>query len=149
MPDNNLVNLVGKDTIAISSKEKPIIGTYALASCMAIIITDHKTYALAHILNDYESLIYEMVNLFEKGNLSVMIIPGFYKDYERITKLIAFLNDHQNFLYYDFNIELKDLKEFINPEFSSIEFAFDTRTQKFINVDYDTLLKEGNDYGRN
>ena len=116
MPNNNLVNLVGKDIIAVSSKEKPIIGTYALATCMAIIITDHETYALAHILNDYENLIYEMVNLFKKGSLSVMIIPGFYKDYERITKLIAFLNNHQNFLYYDFNIELKDLTEFINKD---------------------------------
>ena len=142
--DFDLLITASMNKYVCSSKEHPILGTYALATCIGIIIyDDYGNFNLAHIASEYELIIKRMVKNMKNTNpIKVIIIPGYYTRVETIYEIIEYLKSRENFLYYDFEIEIKILKNYINEELPSIEFAFDTRTKEFIKPDYDKYLKE-------
>lgn len=145
----NNVALANMNEFVQATPEKPILGTCSLATCIGLILSDGKTTMLAHICNDYEPIILEMLNYLEPGVIKTTIIPGYYLREERITNLKNYLNDHHIFSKYDFDIEVRDLFEYVNPKFNSIEFGYDTIKKEFIKLDFDQIIKEENDYGRN
>lgn len=140
--DLEQIKIAGMNEIVIATDDYPIIGTYALATCVGIIITDKRgTYALGHILNDYDILIKEMLKPMQNKNpLSVTLIPGTKTSKEKLEEIIKFLNNRKIFLTYDFDIEIKNLKHFENGRFHSIEFAYDTSKQEFLKPNYDELI---------
>lgn len=121
-----------------SDEEHPILGTYALASCIGLIASDkNKTYLL-HVGTDYHDLIQDTLNLLQ-GVLQVLIIPGYYTEMESIEGLTNDLKEC------DPNLQIRtlNLSEFRNEEFTSIEFLYDTRRKEFIKGDFDCLLGRG------
>ncbi len=145
MSDFSILAIAGMNEYVLSSLDKPVIGTYALASCMGILIKDNDgNYALAHIIDNYEGMLLEMIKkLSNTGPMKAIIIPGFYTRDEQIEKLISFLKNKDYFLLYDFEIKVQKLPGFKNSAYESIEFGFDTRTGEFIKLDYDKILSKG------
>lgn len=136
------IRIANMNEIVFASDNHPIIGTYALATCVGIIMTDNKgNYCLGHILNDYDILINDMLKPMQnKENISVTIIPGTYTTPEKLEEIITFLNNREMFLPYNFAITIKKLKHFENQKFHSIEFAYDTTKNEFIKPNYDDLI---------
>ena len=64
MVDANLIKLAEFNETVYPSPSKPYIGTYNLTNGLAIYVTDGCNSALTHTLNDYDTLIAEILNLF-------------------------------------------------------------------------------------
>ncbi len=143
--ENNLdlLNVADMNSYVFSSPEKPIIGTCALVPCMGVLFKDSlETYALAHILHDYEGMIMELVSkLSREDKIDVVIIPGTETREETIVEFEKFLNNRDNFLLNDFCIKIVSLSDFVNKDLDSIEFGYDTRTGQFIKIDYDKYFQ--------
>lgn len=141
--DLSLLNAISMNEYTFATKEKPIIGTYALASCLGIIIGDnHGNYAIAHILNDYDKIIKSMLKgMVNDSILKVILIPGYDTRTSKIYEIIEYLKSRDNFFLYDFDIEIKNLSNYINEETESIEFAFDIRTKEFVKPNYNEYLE--------
>lgn len=140
--DLNLINIANMNEIVFSTPSRPLIGTYALATCVGIIITDDNgNYSLGHILNNYDLLIHEMLKKMQNINpIKIILIPGIYTTNQKLKEIIKFLNICQKILNYNFEIQIKDLRNFKNRRFHSIEFAFDTRTKEYLKPNYDELI---------
>ncbi len=138
----NNINIASMNEVVYATPENPIIGAYALATCLGIIITDgHGHYALGHILNDYDLLIHKMLKQMENTNaLKVSLIPGKNTTKNKLEEIIKHLSNHKKFLYYDFEIEIKDLRNYENQRFHSIEFAYNTKTNEYLKPNYDELI---------
>lgn len=145
MSDTTNIAIANMNEYVLSSPDKPIIGTYALAACIGIIVKDNDgNYAIAHISDNYEGMLLEMIKkLSNTGPMQAMIIPGTYTRDEQIEELINFLRNKDYFLLYDFEIKVQKLPGFKNSAYESIEFGFDTRTEEFIKLDYDKILNKG------
>ena len=127
-----------------SSPSTPILGTCALATCNAVILTNNEKYVLGHLSKEYQALLNDMYQRFLKSEkLEALIIPGYYKN-------IAQIRDISNYLQkLNINSKIIYLDNYLNKEYESIEFGYDTRTNKFIKIDYDLIFKEEQNHGRN
>ena len=121
-----------------SDKEHPILGTYALASCIALIFSDENKTYLLHVGTDYQSLIQDTLNLLQE-NRQVLVIPGYYTEMETIALLTNYLKECDR----DLQIRTLNLSEFRNEEYTSIEFLYDTRRKEFIKGNFNELLGRG------
>lgn len=141
----NSIKVADMNEYVLATPTTPLIGTYALATCLGLIMYDeHNHFALAHISSDYKNLISQMLRqMINTAPIHVIIIPGYDTYPEKIYEIIAYLKDHNNFSLYDFDIEIKYIPEYLEENTQSIEFAFDTRTKTFIKVDYDKILFKG------
>ena len=53
------------NNFVVATRENPVIGTFALATCVGLLMyDDHNHFALAHILHDYENIIKNTENIF-------------------------------------------------------------------------------------
>ena len=138
----DLLAVASMNEYVLASTDKPILGTTALASCTGIIIYDKNgNYSLGHLSTNYKNVIEGMVNNIDKNSkIKVIIIPGFYTTPRKIYEIKEFLK--LDYAEHDFEIEIKILNEYINKEFTSIEFAFDTRTEEFIMPNYNEYFKK-------
>lgn len=137
----------------VSTPSKPVIGTFALASCFAVIFEDnYNHHLLAHLSSDYDKTVKEILKyLINDDFIKVKIILGTYTRKEIVEQFIIDLNQNKEYFLYDFLIDIISLPEFLNKEYESIEFAYDTRNEHFINANFNELMEIGKEenYGRN
>lgn len=137
-----MVKLVNMNEVGITTKENPIIGTYALATCFGILLYDeeNKEAIVAHISTDIVSVIlkiFDLIKVNKKRVFKYAIIPGYYSQksdpYDIKNKLIKLFEDAQtdNIKFEQIKNIPKDAikKDLTTPSF---EFAFDSRTGKFV-----------------
>ncbi len=134
----NEVKLARMDEVIKEDENHSLLGTFALATCLCLIIADQKDTYLMHILDGYEKKIKSILNKLTRKR-KCLIIPGLQTQITKITELTLFLKR----LDKDIEIEVLNLSEFRNDEYESIEFVFDTKTKTFIKTDFDKLLGRG------
>ncbi len=139
---SKLLNIVGMNSADISTFEKPIIGTQALATCFGVLLYDEnqKIGIVAHFTHDIEATIIKILKLidFDKEyKFKYIIFPGYYsKDqdpYNTKLRLESFFNEFKmdNLQFIPFNNNDITANALLEGPFSH-QFAFDTRTGKFV-----------------
>ena len=139
---SKLLNIVGMNNADISTSDKPIIATQALATCFGVLLYDEsqKIGIVAHFTHDIEPTIIKILKLldFDKNyEFKYVIFPGYYsKDQDpyntklRLEKFFQeFKMDNLQFIPFD----KKDIlpNALLEGNLSN-RFAFDTRTGKFV-----------------
>ena len=132
--------IVSMNDAEISSEEKYIIGTSALATCIGVLLysEDKKRAIVAHVAPDGLEITTKIAKLIIDNNLQdtiikYKIIPGYYEEHyntkERLEKsfkqFIPFTSD-----------EIPNSAIIKNEKYTSNEFIFDALAGKFI-VDKD------------
>lgn len=137
-----MLKLVGMNEAGITTKENPIIGTFALATCFGILLYDEeaKEAIVAHVSTDIVPTIlkiFDLIKVNQKRVFKYAIIPGYYSEkedpYDIKSTLRKLFEDIQtgNIKFEQFkNIPKDAIKKDINTP--SFEFAFDSRNGKFI-----------------
>lgn len=128
--------LVGINDAQISTEEKPIIGTQALATCIGVLLynEEKKVAIVAHISSDYIPTIDKIFNIIIKNKLynnklKYKIIPGYYNERPDIIKI---LEDHfKDFTPFDETL-IPSNGIITDKKTTSNEFAFDATTGKFV-----------------
>ena len=136
--DETKVRLASMNEVIKSDENHPIIGTYALATCLCLILTDGINTYLMHILNDYEVLLKIALHSLNTEK-ECILIPGYYTENAKINEVLAFLKNNDP----DIKITILNLSAYRNEEYESIEFLYDTKSKAFIKADFDKLLGKG------
>lgn len=128
--------LVDMDDAQISTEEKPIIGTHALATCIGVLLysEEKKTAIVAHVSSEPMRSIDKIFNLIIENKLystkfKYKIITGYYEEHYQVKKL---LEEHfKDFIPFGENEILhSDIQ--IAEETTSKQFAFNASTGKFV-----------------
>lgn len=128
--------LVDMDDAQISTEDRPIIGTHALATCIGVLLynEEKKLAIVAHVSSEPMQTIDKIFNLIIKyklynAKLKYLIIPGYYEEHYHVKEL---LEEHfKDFTQFDENeISCSDIKTI--EEETSRQFAFDASTGKFV-----------------
>lgn len=155
-----LFEKVDCNSVAISTPEKPIVGTEGLVTCFGLLLYDSEAHEaiVAHIgvedddthkaIAGYPNIKWykivndalDLIKLDKKRIFKYVIIPGFdskISDPHKIKeKLIRYLtntsSDIIEFVPFEDNSNI-DIK--ISLEFLSNQFAFDSRSGKFVSHD--------------
>ena len=128
--------LVDMNTAEISTKEKPIIGTWALATCIGVLLySEEKRVAIvAHVAPDSMQAINKIFEIIIKNKLlktsfKYKIVPGYYVEHYNTKELIEKHLTH----FVPFNDdEIPDHGIQTNEQLTSRQFAFDSSTGKFV-----------------
>jgi len=129
--------LVGMDDAKISTEEKPIIGTHALATCMGVLLysEERKVAIVAHVSCEPMRVLDKIFKLISDNHLlrttiKYRIISGYYKEDHYNVKEI--LEKHfVDFIPFD-NGEDNDYGIQKDEETTSCEFAFDASSGEFV-----------------
>ena len=120
----------------ITTKEKTIIGTEALATCIGVFLynEEKKTAIVAHVEPDKLDAIDKIFEIIIKNKLwstkfKYLIIPGYYQEHYNTKELIKERLAHLTPFTQD---EIPENAIITNEEFTSREFAFDAETGKFV-----------------
>ncbi|MBE6154795.1 MAG: hypothetical protein E7163_04415 [Firmicutes bacterium] len=136
--DLNLLNSADMNSYVLSTIDTPIIGTYGLGPCVGLLFEDDiNNSCLGHIAADYEQIIINMFSEMKSNNIKITLVPGSFTTLRKINAIRNYIHT------FPFNIdyELKDLGSYLNKECEGIEFAYDTRTKKFIKPDFDKYIE--------
>ena len=135
-----ILNLADMNDAVISTNEKPIVGTQALAYCVGLLLYNEKEKKaiVAHITTDIVLALektFQLIveNQLHNSTIKYLIIDGFDTNNFKTRKAIQeVLNDIPD-LFIPFSKE-EISKNAIqkNKEFDAMEFAFDSRTGKFV-----------------
>ena len=128
--------LVGMNEAKISTVDKPIIGTDALATCIGVLLynEEKKIAIVAHVPSDPMEAIDNIFNVIIKNKListtfKYLIIPGYYEEHYN-TKFV--LEKHfSHFIPFDESM-IPSAAVKVDEETTSKEFAFDASTGKFV-----------------
>lgn len=131
--------LVNIDEINISTTEKPIIGTTALATCVGVLLYSekHKRAIVAHVADQLENIIIKSIKLIGKNKLDddiikYIIIPGYYYNhYEIKNKLEKFYSSIPTFVAFD-EKEIPEDGIRTSKHLPMRDFAFDSSIGKFV-----------------
>ena len=129
------VLLAKMNEVIKSDEDHPLIGTYALATCFCLILYDENNTYLMHIINDYEEIIKKVLGCLYEDK-KCLLIPGFYTEMTKIAEVSLFLKRIEPHM----EIQVLNLSEFINNDYESIEFLYDTQNKEFIKPDFHELL---------
>ena len=145
--NTKLFNLVNMDDAGISTLEKPIIGTQAFATCFGILLYERKKKQaiVAHVSTTILPAVmklFELIDLYSDNVFECLIIPGYYSvqedHYGVYNRLLQIFNKKEllktKFIPFIEQMKLEDIIR-LDEKTLSYEFAFDTRTGKFINND--------------
>lgn len=128
--------LVDMNDAQISTEERPIIGTHALATCIGVLLysEEKKVAIVAHVSTESMPAIDKIFNLIIKNKLynttfKYKIIPGYYDEHYRTKELLE--KHFTHFVPFD-EESVPDYAVMINEETKSREFAFDASTGKFV-----------------
>ena len=127
------MKLVDMEQADISTEDKPIIGTDALATCVGVLLynEEKKQAIVAHVVPDKLDVVDYIADLFIKYDwissiIKYKIIDGYYDEHYHTKERLE--NEFNGFLPFD-ESEVKVLR---NEEINCHSFAFDSRTGKFI-----------------
>ena len=132
------VFLASMNEVIKSDESHPLLGTYALATCFCLIIYDEKDTYLIHTINDYEVKVNSIIESLGK-NKKCILIPGLYTEMTKIAEVSLFLKRIEPHM----EIQVLNLSEFINDDYESIEFLYDTENKEFIKPNFNELLGKG------
>lgn len=138
--------LVNMDEAKISTSDKPIIGTHALATCTGLLLycKERKVAIVAHISTNIEEVVNKVLDLLESNNIKFSnieyrIIPGYDRYDEEIINTIIrklrfgnisrLLSNHL-VPFSNSKIRRNDVQTDVNT--LSNQFAFDAETGKFV-----------------
>lgn len=128
--------LVGMNDAKISTNNKPIIGTDALATCTGLLLYSEakKLAIVAHVAPDnIEAIdkVFQIIidNKLRNTKFKYLIIPGYYKEHYNTIDLIE--KHMTDFTPFDLS-EIPENAIKRNEETTSHKFAFDASTGKFI-----------------
>lgn len=132
--------LVGIEDAEISTEERPIIGTEALATCVGILLYSvaDKKAIVGHCSFDVEDVLTKTIDLISQNNIGnglikYKIIPGYYYNhYEVRKKLEKFYASYPEvFIPFDED-EISDNAIESVDDIPSHRFAFDASSGKFV-----------------
>lgn len=139
-----LFKMASMNEAVISTEDKPIVGTQALATCFGLLLYDenNKTALVAHLSTDWQSTLMKLLALIDyekENNFQYLIVPGFYSrendPYGIKRRLNAFFREFKtkNANFEPFDIT-KIPDNFVNydDKTTSGEFAFDSQTGEFV-----------------
>ena len=131
--------LVRMEDAKISTTEKPIIGTQALATCIGVLLynEEKKLAIVAHIPpNEFNALItidkiFQIIikNKLASTTFKYIIIPGYYKENYKVKELIEKHFNH--FTPFD-EKQIPNYAIQIDENTTTHEFAFDASTGEFV-----------------
>lgn len=130
--DNNLVKLIGtgKATITNAEADKPIIGTYGLANCIAILGYNPKTKKafLSHNIDKskLEELNNPLIKEIGNNNLEIYLIGGNGTYKENLTAIY----DYLNLKLKEYKLKEEDVLKPNDPKKMGKSIIFDTRDGK-------------------
>lgn len=131
---------VDMDEVQISTDEKPIIGTEALATCVGVLLYSekHKKAIVAHASSDIDYILSSSINLIDESGIGdseikYKVISGYYYNHYAIkTKLENFYKAYPEiFIPFDENKIPNNSIETLE-ELNSRRFAFDSSTGMFV-----------------
>lgn len=133
------LTIVGMDDVQISTLDKHIIGTYALATCTGVLIYSkkEKRAIVAHISSNYESTlnkIFKLIveNKLYRDDLRYAIIPGTDIRPHEYYGIINVLENHfKDYIHFDYK-ELSNEAVRLDKNTYSNEFAFDALKGIFV-----------------
>lgn len=131
--------LVKMGDAKISTDEKPIIGTEALATCIGVLLynEEKKLAIVSHIPPDEINALITIDKIFQtiinnklsNTTFKYIIIPGYYKEHCNVKELIKKHLNH--FTPFDEN-QIPNYAIQTDENSTSREFAFDASTGKFV-----------------
>jgi len=132
--------MVRKEEMEISTSEKPIIGTEALATCTAVLLysEEEKRAIVAHTCLEVENTFWETVNLIEENGLintifKYKIISGYqYNQYNIENELKEKYELYPEMFVPFKEDEIPESAIQLDESTKSYEFAFDASTGKFV-----------------
>lgn len=128
--------IVSMNDADITTEDKPIIGTYALATCLGVLLysEEKKKAIVAHVVSsNHQHTIDKIFNLLIKNKLlntpiKYKIILGYYKDAAEYYNTIEELEKYfKEFIPYTGEIDINT-----NDTLGANAFAFDASTGRFI-----------------
>lgn len=137
-----MVNLINMNEVGITTKDNPIIGTTALATCFGILLYDeeNKEAIVAHVSTNFMPIIFKIFDLIKvdkKRIFKYAIIPGYYSinsdPYQikkRIENIFEDIQTNKTQFKKLENIPKNAIKKDKNTP--SFEFAFDANEGKFV-----------------
>lgn len=146
---NNKIKLVGMKGADISTLEKPIIGTRALATCVGVLLynEDKKIAIVAHLSTEWRETmenVLELVATYELNSAPIKykIIPGYYHNNYNVAEDIKKIFDSMIPIFIPFNQRELDNDIEIDEETTSKRFAFDSQSGKFVTkfIDFDKVV---------
>ena len=146
---NNII-LVHMDEAKKTNEEQYIIGTVGLATCTGILLYSRKKEVaiVAHVSNNYENTIINMLELISDNKLDEDIIEykiikgSMYNQYQIDKKIETFFKSYP-LLFKPMNIEESSN---IDKKTDSKEFLFDTKKGIFVTNNYniDEVIQNNN-----
>lgn len=143
--NTRLLNLIGMNEAGITTEEKSIIGTQALATCFGILLYERKKKIalVAHVSTNFLPTVmnlFQLIDLSSDNTFEYLIIPGYYSSkedhYDIRRQLFQIFNNCEilktKFIPFIEHKKLLDIVK-LDQETLSYEFAFDSKTGKFIN----------------
>lgn len=129
------LKLARMNEVIKADDKHPLLGTYALATCLCLIFIDKDNTYLAHIIDNYEKQVKDILNHMDKDYVC-LLIPGASTEMTKIAEITLFLKkiDPQ------ISIKVINLSEYRNEEYESIEFIYNTKDKTFIKTNFDILL---------
>lgn len=131
--------LVSMDEVDISSIEKPIIGTQALATCVGVLLYSkmHKKALVAHVSSDYNNILNNIVDMIFINDLIddklyYCVIPGFYKEHYGVVKGLTEFFEKYSDLFYPMSDDITRNCYRVDKDTNSKEFAFDSLKGIFV-----------------
>lgn len=128
--------IVSMNDANITTEDRPIIGTYALATCLGVLLysEEKKKAIVAHVVASNPIYTLDKIfNLLIKNKLlntpiKYKIILGYYKDAIEHYNTIEILEKHfKDFIQYDGEIDIN-----IDDTLGANAFAFDASTGRFV-----------------
>lgn len=128
--------LVSMYEAEVSTEDRPIIGTDALATCVGVLIyNENKKQAIvAHVAPEQYEILYKILDLLIQNdwlsdNIKYLVIPGYYEEHYNTKEYLEdALSSFEKMLdYKKINNGIK-----INEKYTCHYFAFDSRTGNFI-----------------
>ena len=127
----------------ISTSDKPIIGTFALATCVGVLLysEEKKRAIVAHSSCDWQVVVKKMIDLIfenDMGNsiIKYKIIPGFHYNNYKVKEHLEGVFSSLSPMFVPFNEkEFPSDAVFVDEFTTSCQFAFNSLTGKFVSND--------------
>lgn len=132
--------MVRMNETSISTDEKSIIGTKALATCVGVLLysEENKRAIVSHVSNDIAGAVTTImklinVNKLDTSALKYAVIPGYYEEHYEVKDTLENFFSAHSLLFAPFSKEeLNGSFQVDNSIKESHEFAFDAFTGQFV-----------------
>ena len=135
--ENNYIN-VCMNEIKITDSNNKIIGTYALATCVGVLLysEEHKTALVAHVSDKPERNFAKILCMLEENNLldseiKYAVIQGYYYNNYKLYENLCALFEENNDLFIPLDYKKGDIE--VEEDLPAHGFMFDAEVGEFVN----------------